>query len=270
MNEETATAVPPDGFAASLPAARHAQLVDFVNENSQATVAALMTRFGVSRDTIRRDLNLLEQRGLLVRTHGGAVARENLVNAVTTLSSRMDAHAHAKQRIGRLTATLIRDGETVVLNGGSTTSYLAAELGELQRLTVVTNNLRIPAALPERCVRNVYVLGGAYMALSQATIGLVGFANVAGISADTAIIGVTALSVDGFSVGNLEEALMTKEMMRLSRRTILVADGSKFDKSALALVAPLRAAQILVTDAAPAGALAEALAEAEVQVLVCA
>ncbi len=269
MNDATSTAPPPDASAASLPAARHAQLVEFVTENSQATVAALMTRFGVSRDTIRRDLTLLEQRGLLVRTHGGAVARENLVNAVTTLSTRMDAHIHAKQRIGRLTATLIRDGETVVLNGGSTTSYLAAELGELQRLTVVTNNLRIPAALPERCVRNVYVLGGAYMALSQATIGLVGFANVAGISADTAIIGVTALSADGFSVGNLEEALMTKEMMRLSRRTILVADSSKFDKSALALVAPLRAVQILVTDAAPAGALAEALAEAEVQVLVC-
>jgi DeoR/GlpR family transcriptional regulator of sugar metabolism len=83
------------------------------------------------------------------------------------------------------------------------------------------------------------------------------------------IVGVATLSPDGFSVDNLEEALVTKEMMRLSRRTILVADASKFGRTALALVAHLRAAQILVTDAVPSGSLAKALVDVELQVLVC-
>ncbi len=272
MDDTRAALAPPSApelSVTALPAARHSQIVDYVTENGQATVAALMARFGVSRDTVRRDLNLLEQRGLLIRSYGGAVARDNLVNPVTTLSSRMDTHPSAKQRIGRLAATLLRDGETVAINGGSTTTYLAAELAELRRLTVVTNNLRVPAALPEPSVRNIYVLGGNCVASSQVTVGSVGFANIVGISVDTAIIGITALSTGGFSVGNLEEALLTREMMAAARRTILVADHSKFGQDALALVALLSAAQILVTDAAPTGALAEALADAEVQVLVC-
>lgn len=252
----------------ALPARRHAQIVEFINQERQATAAVLMNRFGVSRDTIRRDLTLLEERGLLVRTHGGAVARGELVTSITTLSSRMDAQTNAKMRIARQTAALLRDGETVALNGGSTTTYLAAELGERRLLTLVTNNLRIPLAVPERSLRNLYLIGGTWLSGPQVTVGSIGFAHIAGVRADTAIIGVTALSAEGFSIGTLEEALASKAMMDLSRRVVLVADHTKFNRNAFALVAPLRAAQMLVTDRPPSGELAGALAEAEVQVVV--
>jgi len=260
---------PPGGGENALPARRQAQIVEFINGEGQATAASLMSRFGVSRDTIRRDLTMLEERGLLVRTHGGAVARGELVTSVTTLSSRMDAQINAKIRIARQTAALIRDGETIALNGGSTTTYLAAELGERRLLTLVTNNMRIPLAVPERCLRNLYFIGGTWMPGQQVTVGSIGFAHIAGIRADTAIIGVTALSADGFSIGTLEEALASKAMMDLSRRVVLVADHTKFNRDAFALVAPLRAAQVLVTDKPPGGELARALAEAETQVVVC-
>jgi DeoR/GlpR family transcriptional regulator of sugar metabolism len=253
----------------TLPTARHAQIVEHVTSHRQATVAELMERFGVGRDTIRRDLILLEERGLLVRSHGGAVAPESLVGAQTTFASRMDAEVNAKKRIARKCASLVRDSETIALNGGSTTAYLAAELGSKRMLTVVTNNLRIPPALPENSIRNIYVVGGNYSVSAQVTTGLVGFSDIAGISADTAIIGVTGLDAGGFSIGTLEEALVTKEMMSLSRRIVLVADGSKFNNRAFALVAPLDAADVLVTDQVPTGTLAEKLQDAGVQIVLC-
>jgi DeoR family transcriptional regulator, fructose operon transcriptional repressor len=254
---------------AALPTTRHSQIVEYVTVNRQATVAELMERFNVGRDTIRRDLILLEERGLLARSHGGAVAPESLVGAQTTLTSRMDAHVSAKKRIAKKCASLVRDSETIALNGGSTTAYLAAELGGKRMLTVVTNNLRIPPVLPDNATRNIYVVGGNYSISAQVTTGLVGFADIAGISADTAIIGVTGLDASGFSIGTLEEALVTKEMMSLSRRVVLVADGSKFNNRAFALIAQLDAADVLVTDQLPTGELAAALQEAGVQVVLC-
>ncbi|MDR6743314.1 DeoR/GlpR family transcriptional regulator of sugar metabolism [Herbaspirillum sp. 1173] len=260
--EESATA------GAALPTTRHAQIVEYVNTNHQATVAELMNLFKVGRDTIRRDLIALEERRLLVRSHGGAVALESLVGVQTTLSSRMDAQVAAKKRIAKRCAELIRDSETIALNGGSTTAYLAAELADKRYLTVVTNSLRVPLVLNENAVRNIYLVGGNYSVSAQVTIGLVGFADIAGISADTAIIGVTGLDTNGFTIGTLEEALVTKEMMSFSRRTVLVADNSKLNNRAFALIAPLSAADVLVTDQEPTGDIGAALQEAGVQVIV--
>ncbi len=232
------------------------------------TVADLVTRFGVSRDTIRRDLDLLEQRGLLVRTHGGAIPSDSLVMREVSLTQRMDAHADAKSRIGRLASTLIRDGETLIVNGGSTTYYFAAELGDRRELMVVTNNLRIPPVLPERAVRATYVLGGTYWGSPQVTVGPIGFASTARISADTAVIGITGMSADGFAIARLEEASVSSSMIDVARRTIILADSSKFQISAFAHVTSFSDVQYLVTDNLPPPEIATLLEQAGVQVLV--
>jgi DeoR family fructose operon transcriptional repressor len=253
---------------ADLPAARQAKLVELVRQHGQVTVGELVARFGVSSDTIRRDLTLLEAAGLLVRTHGGAVPADRMVNPITTLSSRMVKHVSAKQRIGAAAAGLIRDGETLILNAGSTTTYFAAELTARRDLTIVTNNLRLLPALPEQCARSVYLLGGSYLESAQATIGFDGFASMPQISVDTAVIGATGVSADGCSIGTIEEALATRAIMNTSRRTILVADSSKFNIVTFAHFAELRQIEHLVTDAMPEGALRAALDEAGVEILV--
>jgi DeoR family fructose operon transcriptional repressor len=232
------------------------------------TVAELMARFGVSRDTIRRDLDALEQRGVLVRTHGGAVPAESLVTRETALTHRMDTHVDAKRRIGRAAATLIGDGETLIVNGGSTTTYFATELGARRNLMVVTNNLRVPPALPERSVGAIYVVGGPYLSSPQVTIGPIGFASTARITADTAVIGVTGVSADGFSIARLEEAAVSSSMIEVARRIIILADSSKFETPAFAHVADFVDVQHLVTDAPPPPKIAEALAEAGVKVII--
>lgn len=254
---------------AALPAMRQNRLIHLLNERGQVTVSELVALFDVSRDTIRRDLDVLEERELLVRTHGGAVRNDRMVRVDTTLGQRMDEHADAKLRIARAGARLVRDGETLILNGGSTTCYFAGELTRHRDLTLVTNNLRIPPVVSDASVRALQILGGAYWSVSQVTIGAVGFPSVAGIRADTAVIGAAALSAAGPSVGRLEEAVGTAAMIDIADRTVLLVDSSKFDTEAFARIAPLDRIQHLVTDAEPTGALREALDAAEVQITVC-
>ena len=255
--------------SSALPALRQSRLVALLQERGQVTVAELVVLLDVSRDTIRRDLDFLEQRGLLVRTHGGAVDNNHLVQVDTTLGLRMDAHVEAKRRIGRKAATLVRDSETLILNGGSTTCYFAAALGERRNLTVVTNNLRLPPIMPEACVRSVHILGGLYWGTSQVTIGTIGFPSVTGISADTAVIGATGLSPNGISMGRLEEASETASMMSVAKRTIVLIDSSKFNVSAFATIAPFDRIHHLVTDQKPPDDIAAALDRAGVQMLIC-
>jgi DeoR/GlpR family transcriptional regulator of sugar metabolism len=254
--------------AGVLPALRQHRLLEVLRQRGQVTVAEFVALFEVSRDTIRRDLDLLEQRGLLVRTHGGAVRKDDMVRVDTTLGLRMSAHPGPKRRIGQRAAELIRDGETLLLNGGSSTCAFAACLGERRDLTIVTNNLRLPPVTPDASVRAIYVLGGTYWAVSQVTIGPIGLPGVAGFSADTAVIGVTALSAAGITMGRLEEATQTAGMVALARRTIVLADRSKFSGSAFATIVGYDRIAYLVTDAPPPPDIADALDRAGVRVVV--
>ncbi len=252
-----------------LPASRHQRLVEANRAKGHVTVAQLTVLFGVSGDTIRRDLTLLERRGLLTRTHGGAVAGEGLVAREVRFQSRMSAQTGAKQRIGRIAAGLIRDGETLILNGGSTTCCFAAECGKLHDLTLVTNNLVLPAAVPPGAARSIYVLGGAYWDSAQVTIGAVSIVGTARISVDTAVIGVTGIDTTGLSISRLEEATETLEMMKAAQRTIVLADSSKFGVQAFAHLVDFSRVQYLVTDLYPPPEIAETLSASGVEVIVC-
>jgi DeoR family transcriptional regulator, fructose operon transcriptional repressor len=259
----------PEPSGVALPALRQNRLAGLLQERGQVTVTELVALFDVSRDTIRRDLDLLERRGMLVRTHGGAIDNSHLVQVDTTIGLRMDAHVGPKRRIAQHAATLVRDSETLILNGGSTTCYFASALGDRRNLTIVTNNLRLPAVTPDSCVRAIHVLGGLYWGISQVTIGPISFPTVAGISADTAVMGVTGISAAGISMGRLEEATETAGMIAVAKRTIVLVDSSKFNVNAFATIAPFERIQQLVTDEPPP---AEILAELErngVELLVC-
>jgi len=251
-----------------LPGSRQRRLVDVMRGKGHVTVAELTTLFGVSRDTIRRDLQLLERQGLLTRTHGGALPGDGLVGRETRFHSRVGEHTGAKRSIGRAAAALIREGETLILNGGSSTCAFAAELGRLQDLTIVTNNLMLPPLVPRGVARAVYVLGGAYWESAQITVGPVKIAGSARISVDTAVVGVTGVDQTGLSISRLEEAQVTVEMMEAARRVIVLADSTKFGAAAFAHVTAFGRIQALVTDAMPPPEIAEALAQAGVELVL--
>jgi DeoR family fructose operon transcriptional repressor len=249
-------------------ARRQEELLQLVETKGQISVDELARHLGVSDDTIRRDLLNLEQRKLLLRTHGGAVSTALLVHRETPFLARTNANAGAKARIGRAAAQLISDGETLIINGGSTTFAVGASLGPRRNLTIVTNNVAMLSVLSPETVEDVYLLGGNYCMKLGSTVGVVGFSS-GSISVDTAVIGVSGLAAKGgLSTTFLEEASMLGQMITCARRTIVVADASKLGVGAFAQIAPLDAIDILVSDVPPPPDLSQALSQANVEIIV--
>lgn len=248
-----------------LPPKRHLDLLRLIRQRGQMTVRELSDCLQVSGDTVRRDLGLLARHGLLARTYGGAVANENALLPNATLGQRIDLWNPAEKAIAKAASRLIKDRETLFVNGGSTTTAFAAELVS-QNITVVTNSLGLPAIVPAHC--EVYVLGGRYRRDSQATVGPLFLAGVS-IAVDTAIIGVGGITLEqGLTTPLLEAALTTAAMIEAARRTIVVVEASKFGQLCFARIASFSSVDILVTDSEPPNDIAQTLAEAQVQVIL--
>ncbi len=252
----------------ALPAVRRAEILRLVKQLGQITVTEMSARFEVSLDTIRRDLDTLADQGLVSRIHGGAVPIDSMASADLPFEERINAHQIAKTNIGRAAARLISPGETLIVNGGSTAVSFAASLGDLQRLTIVTNNLSLPAAIPSSPVSGLYLIGGEIRSGARVTVGPVGFIGTRQIVADTAIIGIGGITEDGISTSQIEEAAMMADMISAARRTIVIADKTKFGRLGFAVVAPLDQLDVLVTDEEPAGELKVALEAAGVRIVV--
>jgi DeoR/GlpR family transcriptional regulator of sugar metabolism len=261
--------VPDRDADGALPGRRRTLLTEFVNEHGQATVVDLADAFSVSADTVRRDLDWLARQGAVSRTYGGAVTVAGLATADTSFSDRTSVQREEKNLIASAAAERIADGETVILNGGTTTLAVARALGVRRNLTIVTNNLRLPGALPPGAVRDVYLVGGSCRLASHVTIGPVSFPGTGGISADVAVIGVGGIAPRaGLTTSNLQEAQMMAEMIESAQRTIVVADSSKFGRSAFAHIVQLGAIGMLITDRAPEAELLDALSAAQVAVVI--
>ncbi len=191
-----------------------------------------------------------------------------LVHRETSFSLRGQAQAAAKSRIAKAAAEIISDGETLIVNGGSTTFAFATSLGMRRNLTIVTNNLAIPPVLTPETVQEIHIIGGQDRVNLVSTIGSLGF-GTGSISVDTAVIGVSGMTAHkGISTTVLEEASMFAEMISSAERTIVLADATKFGRNAFGHIAPLTAINVLVTDAPPSDDLAQALGEAKVEIVV--
>jgi DeoR family glycerol-3-phosphate regulon repressor/DeoR family fructose operon transcriptional repressor len=252
----------------ALPAMRRTEMLRFIKQFGQITVTEMSARFEVSLDTIRRDLDNLADQGLIRRTHGGAVPVDSMASADSPFEERINARQVAKTSIGRTAAQLISEGETLIVNGGSTAVAFAASLGDLQRLTIVTNNLSLPAAIPPMPMTSLYLIGGEIRSGARVTLGPVGFVGARQIIADTAVIGVGGITEDGISTSRIEEAMMMASMISAARRTIVIADKTKLGRLGFAVVAPLDQLDVLVTDEEPQGELKVALEAAGVRIVV--
>ena len=254
-----------------MPAQRRRELLRVVESSGHATVGELADRFSVSPDTIRRDLDALAAGGQLTRARGGALSS---TDADEPVGARTDQGSEAKHRIAMATIDLLSDGQTVFLNGGTTTLAVAGQLEQRHDMTVITSNLLVPAALDPRHVREVYLVGGSVRLNAGVTVGPLVFPAVGGtvsqaIHADVAVIGIGGVSSDaGFSITNMHEAEMTRSMLDLAGRKLIVCDSSKFERFIFAPVAPLASADVLITNERPGKALADALRAAGVEVVV--
>ncbi|WP_156761459.1 DeoR/GlpR family DNA-binding transcription regulator [Microbacterium karelineae] len=255
-----------------LPAGRKAELLAYVTARGHVTVGELAEHFEVSIDTVRRDLDQLDADAKLIRTHGGAVSTDQGAPPDEGLSVRMRVRAHEKETIGELAAAQLPDGSVAIINSGTTTLALARHLKDKRDLTIATNSLVLPGELSQASLRELFVFGGSVRTITQATTGPVSFRPAPGgpdldVSADVAFIAVGAVDEAGYSASNLADAGMMSEMIDHARRTFILADSSKFDHRLFARIGALDKADALITDAPPVGALADALAAAEVEVI---
>jgi DeoR/GlpR family transcriptional regulator of sugar metabolism len=249
----------------ALPGKRHRELLRLLCVRDQMTIREVASHFKVSVDTARRDLDLLASQGLLTRTYGGAVAIQQTEPQRGKPLPEMTTRLLTEKRLARLLHQVIKDGETLLLNGGPATRCWAQELGS-RDLNIVTNHLDLP--FDSVAVARVYILGGRCLRDAPVTVGPMIISGM-NITVDSAVIGVDGITVkEGLSKNNPEEGLITSQMIAAAQRTIVVADSSIFAKKSFARIGPLESMQVLITDKEPPNDLAHALDEARVEVIV--
>lgn len=253
--------------ASALPSARRSLIAEYVRSHGGASVAELADGFAVSGDTVRRDLDLLDDQGLVQRTHGGAVPVTKATAELGSVAERGGLQSVAKRVIGVAAARLVRDGETVLINGGTTTVAVAQALG-VRDIAVVTCSPAVAQEVGEGAARGVFLLGGRYHPSFGVVIGPVRLPGSVGLRADMLITGAAGVSAAGISIANIEEAEMLTGMFASAQRVVVVADSTKFERTAFARLAVLDAVDVLVTDRAPGTELTRALDSAGVEVIV--
>ncbi|RME77262.1 MAG: DeoR/GlpR transcriptional regulator [Chloroflexi bacterium] len=233
---------------ALIPAERRNQIRALVQAQGSVRVNELSDRFGVSELTIRRDLEKLEQQGILERTHGGAISIRRIREA-PLYSEKYALHHTEKQQIGTAAARLVEDGDTVFIGGGSTTVQIFKHLAGRQDLRVVTNNM---GAVPEvqHLDLDLILIGGSYHKSFNSSVGPLATLVLRQIYATKCIIGVDGISP---AFGLTEPLIQWAEIARLmiertKGQVIVVADHSKFGRVADYVIAPLDQVDVLVVD----------------------
>lgn len=228
---------------------RIAEILQLVRKGKRFTVRELAVTFEVSESTIRRDLALLETKGYIVRTHGGAINRESMANETLYLA-RKSEHQKEKAEIAKKAYTFIGSNEVVFLDAGTTTLELAKELGNFRkRLVVITHDLEIAYLLREFGNIELVLLGGTYIESSRIFGGAMTRGNLATFHADKAFIAINGISGRyGLTTPFIEEAQIKRDMLEASNETFVLADHSKFDRAFVKRVCTLKEVDHIITD----------------------
>jgi DeoR/GlpR family transcriptional regulator of sugar metabolism len=231
---------------------RQQLILDRLARDGAAGIAMLAESLGVSRETVRRDLNALADRQLLTKTHGGALAHQE---SEPSLSARIEVNAAGKRRIAQAAAKLVDDGASLIIDCGSTTQALAKALLQHRQLTVYTNDLNVARLLSRRNGNTVHVLGGQLLEHEDATSGWETVAQVGQYHVDIAFVGVSAIADDGTLTDYQRAgAELRSRMLAAARLPVLLADHTKFGQVKPVTVANLDRVRRLITDAAPPAA----------------
>jgi DeoR family transcriptional regulator, fructose operon transcriptional repressor len=226
---------------------RKIEIVKLLEGKGTVNINQLAEKFGVTKVTIRSDIDSLQTRGLLVRTHGGAALPEDhhLVRRIThTIRERKKE----KESIARIAQTLVEPGSTVLIDSGSTTAILARRLKDM-RLTVITNSVLVLQELAGSETVELLVCGGALRKPDMALIGEIARSFYEQLNADIVFLGANGYSVEkGISCANMIEAETKKHMIKCAQKVCLLADSSKRNRVALAHVCDWEDIDIMVTN----------------------
>lgn len=247
------------------PAIRQAEICEAVSKHGEVSVEVLAQKFNTSAETIRRDLTVLADAGQVRKIHGGARAVAPLGEGA--FAARLRHAAPAKRRIAETLAGLVLPGMTVFLDTGSTTLICAERLSRIKNLTVITNSTRIAEVMAKgRGGAVVYLLGGRYRGDNAQAVGGIAIEQIRQYRADMAILTIGAIDAQGASDFSSDEADVARAMIKASSRLTVVADHSKFNRSAAFQVCRLERIDALVSNQPAGAALMDRLKQAGVTV----
>ncbi|MEV0946381.1 DeoR/GlpR family DNA-binding transcription regulator [Rhodococcus sp. NPDC049939] len=232
------------------PEERRQAVATLISQRGRMSVADLSVTFGVTTETVRRDLALLERLGHIRRVHGGAVPANLLTVTEPGWAERDHTRAEHKDRIAKRAASYLPPaGGSVLFDSGTTTGRIIPELPCDLDLTVITNSVPIAACLTAINSVTLHMLGGRVRRVTQATVGEEALRVLNVLRVDVAFIGTNALSVEhGLSTPDTDEAAVKRAMVRCANFVVVVADSSKVGREHLLSFAPIHSVDILVTD----------------------
>ncbi|NRD25048.1 DeoR/GlpR family DNA-binding transcription regulator [Frigoribacterium sp. VKM Ac-2836] len=256
---------------------RHESIAEALRSAGRVSVSDLAQRLDVTAETVRRDLDALEQAGLLQRVHGGAVTAGRSSVSELSLSERETRHSPEKTSVAQAAAHLVPPTFTgsIALDAGTTTAAVAAELARWTPatpgtvLTVITNAVPIAALLQHSPHVDLHLLGGRVRGLTSAAVGTSTVEQIQALRPDIVFVGANGLSAGfGLSTPDEFEGAVKSAYVRAGRRVVAVVDQTKHGEEALVRFARLAEIDTVVTDAPPASDLGDALELADVEVIV--
>lgn len=228
---------------------RRKMILKQLAQEGQVFIEKLSQEFKVSGVTIRNDLAKLEEKGLLIRARGGAIKFEGKVSVDHEIAEKDKINLEEKQAIGKKAASLITDSDVIIVDSGTTTAELVKNLDHLKDITVITNALNIAMMLVDKPNINLVIPGGIMRKNSQSLVGPMAEKSLRNFRVDKAFLGVNGIDPEnGFYTPNIEEAYLNEQMIKISNRSIVLADSSKFNVKSLTLICPINGVDSIVTD----------------------
>src|SRR4051794_8180711 len=228
---------------------RQARIAELVAVRGRARIGELAAAFGVTEPTIRKDLSVLQEQGLLKRTHGGALAIHP--NVDRELTGRQTTNPMAKEAVARASLGLLRNGDSVFLDSGTTVEALARALAQDTRglrLSVLTSSLAVALSLADARDIDCVLLGGHVRRIDGSLVGPLALENLQRFAFSAAFLGVSGFSELGVSVGSLAEAAIKEAVIERARRVVVPMDQSKVGATDFARICDLEQVDVVVMD----------------------
>jgi len=227
---------------------RRRAILDILERDGRVLVVDLARHFRTSQVTVRKDLEILHAQGRVHRTHGGALPAQESALEDPSLREKEKLHRKEKLKIAEAATRMVKEGQVVILDSGTTTTAIARALRAFVNLTVVTNAVNIAAELAGSTLE-VILTGGTLRKNSFSLVGPIAEETLHGLNGDILFLGVDGFDVHyGLSTPNLLEAKVNRAMMDVARVAVAVCDSSKFGRRSLSTIAPTSAVQSVITD----------------------
>ena len=229
---------------------RRAKILEELELKGQVLVRELSKMFKISEVTIRNDLAHLEKQNMLIRARGGAIkVKFHLSGIGSTISDKQKEYQKEKQLISKEAIKLIEEGDTIVLDSGTTTTEIAKILEKFKHLTIITNALNIASILAEYEGFNIFMPGGSLRKKSLSLVGVLADENFEKFYCDKLFLGADGFdTTHGLSTPNSEEAHLNQIMIKIAKTVIVVADSRKFERRRFAFIGPISDVDIVITD----------------------